>query len=97
MEQTDRITEMERILQEAKTVLQELRTAYENYRDIEEDIRRLEDYYESEEWRKDFEDDEAGLLPSDLNRGVLSEDEIYDLLEDERDLIGEIGDLYIDP
>ena len=97
MEQTDRITEMEQILQEAKAVLKDFRTAYENYRDIEEDIRRLEDYYESEEWRKDFEDDEAGLLPSDLNRGVLSEDEINDLLEDERDLIGEIGDLYIDP
>ena len=30
----------------------------------------------------DFEADEAGLLPPDLKRGVLSEDGIYNLLEE---------------
>ena len=32
-------------------------------------------------WKKDFEDDEAGKLPRDLKRGVLSEDGIYDFLD----------------
>ena len=32
-----------------------------------------------EEWKKDFEDDEKGLLPKELKRGVLSEDGIYNL------------------
>ncbi len=36
---------------------------------------------------KDFEADEAGKLPSDLKRGVLSEDAVYDLIIDNRDLV----------
>ena len=31
---------------------------------------------------EDFEADEAGLLPKDLKRGVLSEDAVYGLLSD---------------
>lgn len=42
----------------------------------------LEAYYTSPAWRADFEADEAGLLPPDLKRGVLSEDGIYNLLEE---------------
>ena len=35
---------------------------------------------------KDFEDDEKGKLPHDLKRGVLSEDAVYDLLTDSREI-----------
>ena len=31
---------------------------------------------------RDYEADEAGKLPADLKRGVLSEDAVYDLLSD---------------
>ena len=34
------------------------------------------------QWRKDFEADEAGKLPQDLKRGVLSEDGLWNLLSD---------------
>lgn len=47
-------------------------------------ISELEVYYTSEEWKRDFEADEAGLLPKKLPRGVLSEDGVYSLLEDHR-------------
>ena len=50
-------------------------------------MKELEDYYLSYEWKKDFEADEEGLLPGDLKRGVLSEDGIYDLLEQYKELI----------
>ena len=33
---------------------------------------------------KDYEADEAGKLPADLKRGVLSEDALFDLLEENR-------------
>jgi len=46
----------------------------------------LESYYSSDEWKQDFADDEAGLLPKDLKRGVLSEDAIWNVLEDSRNL-----------
>lgn len=45
-------------------------------------ISILEAYYTSPAWRADFEADEAGLLSPDLKRGVLSEDGIYNLLEE---------------
>ena len=44
-------------------------------------LQLLEEYYTSGEWRADYEADEAGLFPVDLKRGVLSQDEVYNLLE----------------
>ena len=49
---------------------------------IRNDIQALSEYYEGPLWREDFEADEAGLLPPDLKRGVLSEDGVYDLLSE---------------
>ena len=46
----------------------------------------LDEYYTSGEWLEDYEADEAGLLPKDMKRGVLSQDGLYDLLEEWRDL-----------
>ena len=36
---------------------------------------------------QDYEDDEAGKLPKDLKRGVLSEDAVYDLITENRELL----------
>ena len=46
-----------------------------------EKLRLLEAYYTSGEWLEDYTADEAGELPPDLKRGVLSQDALYDLLE----------------
>ena len=43
-------------------------------------------YYGSELWKLDFAADEAGKLPPDLKRGVLSEDGIWNLLSDYREI-----------
>ena len=48
--------------------------------DVAEDVRILDEYYRSPLWRSDFETDEAGELPPDLPRGVLSEDALYNAL-----------------
>ena len=56
--------------------------------EIREKIRDLETYYGSFEWKIDFQSDEAGLIPRDLRRGVLSEDGINDLLDRYRCLTG---------
>jgi len=41
----------------------------------------LTQYYESEQWLHDYELDEKGLLPPSLKRGVLSQDAVFDFLE----------------
>lgn len=46
-----------------------------------DDIERLERYYQTD-WLTDYEADERGELPSDLKRGILSEDALYDLLSE---------------
>lgn len=74
----------------AKAAIDRLDGALEEYNALKKDIDRLAAYYESQQWLKDFTDDEKGKLPADLKRGVLSEDGVYDLLEDERELIGKL-------
>ena len=50
-----------------------------------EALALLETYCTSSEWREDYEADERGELPPDLKRGVLSQDALYDLLEEKHD------------
>lgn len=47
--------------------------------------QELMEYYYSEKWQQDLEDDSNGLLPEDLKRGVLSEDGIYNVLAEVND------------
>ena len=45
-----------------------------------EKLALLDAYYTSIQWWDDYEADERGELPPDLNRGVLSQEALYDLL-----------------
>ena len=81
-EQHRRIEGMEEKLNRSLAAVRALGMAMEAYEKVLEDIRILEEYLSSPEWRADFEADEAGLLPPELRRGVLSEDGIYHLLEE---------------
>ena len=85
-DQIKRIRQMERRLVRATHVVRRLSLALDNYETIKNDIAALDSYYGSETWRQDFADDEAGLLPEGLKRGVLSEDGIWNLLTNYREL-----------
>ena len=84
-EQIARIRKMERRLDRALAAVKRLSAALDKWEAAQADIAALDEYYGSD-WRKDFEDDEAGRLPADLKRGVLSEDGIWDLLADCKEL-----------
>ena len=86
MEQIKRIKQMELRLERAAKAVINLSAALEEYEAAQEDIKALDEYYGSKEWKQDFADDEAGRLPADLKRGVLSEDGIWNLLSDAREL-----------
>ena len=85
-EQITRIRQMERRLDRALAAVKRLTAALDKWEAVQEDIKELDKYYSSEVWRQDFEDDEAGRLPADLKRGVLSEDAIWNLLSDYKEL-----------
>ena len=82
MEQIERIQHFEMLLDRIVPVLESLEEALDAFDGIQEDVQELSAYYEGGDWREDFEADEAGKLPGDLKRGVLSEDGIYDVLGD---------------
>ena len=77
-----RIVAMEAAFDRTSLAVQRLEAALDTYETVKVDIDRLTDYLESGAWREDFEADEAGLVPGDLKRGVLSEDGLYNLLAD---------------
>ena len=84
--QLARIRLMERHLNRATAAVKRLEAALDKWEDAQEAIAALEKYYGSDLWKQDLADDEAGRLPVDLKRGVLSEDGIWNLLTDARDL-----------
>lgn len=45
-------------------------------------LEKLTGYYEGGQWLADYRLDEEGLLPPELKRGVLSQDGLYNLLEE---------------
>ncbi len=87
MELTERVRKMEQRMDEAQAALDALEAALDGYEAARPGLRELEAYYDCGDWRRDFEADEAGLLPADLKRGVLSEDALFDLLTDRDTLL----------
>ena len=85
MTQLERIEHFEKIFDETSAAVNQLEHALENYAAAQEKCSELMEYY-SDEWLKDYEDDEAGKLPKDLKRGVLSQDGVYDLLTKNNEL-----------
>ena len=53
---------------------------------VKKDVAELSKYYGSALWKLDFAADETGILPPELKRGVLSEDGIWNLLSDYREI-----------
>ena len=80
VEAVSRIKQMETyfdILIEAVSADKE---AIEKDNTLQEYYQKLLQYYESPEWKSDYELDEKGLLPQDLKRGILSEDGFWNFL-----------------
>lgn len=85
MEKYAHITKMENIMVQHNETLKELNQLLDSLDAQREDYKKLMDYYYSEQRSQDLNDDSNHLIPENLHRGVLSEDEIYDLIGEYRD------------
>ncbi len=92
IEQIQRIVRMEEKHDRIRDVMDRLLPLLEEYGSLQEEISELVEYYQSE-WRRDYEDDEKGKFPSELKRGILSEDTLYDLLCDNDSVLDKMRDL----
>ena len=86
---------MEGRFDEAVAAVKELSAALDRYEAAQEDIAALKEYYGSKSWKKDYADDESGRLPEGLKRGVLSEDGLWNLLEENEELLEQLRGLLI--
>ena len=86
MKREERIQQMELRLNQASAAVQGLSAALETYMEAQKDLAALDKYYGSPTWRADLKADEEGRLPAGLKRGVLSEDAVWNLLSDSREL-----------
>ena len=84
--QIERITRFEEIYDKAAAAVKQLSEALDAFEELGPQIEELDAYYVGKDRKKDFADDEAGKLPETLKRGVLSEDGVYDLLEEIKEL-----------
>ncbi|MBO4268405.1 MAG: DUF4298 domain-containing protein [Bacteroidaceae bacterium] len=82
MTQIERIEQMENILDRLQEAVAQANDAISHLRELGPLALQLDDYYGSPEWFDDLQADEKGLLPKGLKRGVLSEDGIYDVLNE---------------
>ena len=87
MDQIERIKQMEKHLNNGIEAVAQLEIALDNYEKVLNQINTLFKYYGSATWFKDFEDDRANKLPEDLNRGVLSEDGIFNFMIENQELL----------
>lgn len=83
MNRIDRIREMEERMDRVARWVDILK----QQPSIQADVYELSAYYESDLWMADYEADEAGELPADMKRGVLSEDGLYNLLAEYEELL----------
>ena len=88
-----RVMAMEEHMEKAEQMLRQLEEAWGNYEELQRELAQLSAYYESALWRQDYAADEAGQLPVDLYRGVLSEDGLYNLFMRQQELEEEMRDV----
>ena len=93
MKQLERIHHYESLLERVEQANGIMERALEAFEKVEPLCEELSEYLNSKEWKKDFEDDEAGRLPPFLKRGVLAEDGIYNALDDHRQLMADMLDV----
>lgn len=77
-----RIQAMEVILNELLEVLPKAESAMEEFEQSLPQYKILLEYYQSSDWIEDREADINKEIPQDMNRGVLSEDGIWNLMTD---------------
>ncbi len=85
----DRITKNEERLDKSLESIKELEKALKKFKENQKNIKLVSKYYGSKNWFKDKESYEQGKI-SNIKAGVLSEDAVWNMLEDIKDLTREM-------
>ena len=83
----ERVSQMSEAFRRLSKVAASLADGAEELKSLAPDVDRLKDYISSGLWLKDFEADERREIGPEVDRSVLSEDGLYNLMEDLDDLM----------
>ena len=88
----ERISKNEERLDKLLLNIKELEKALENFKTSKKDLDLLNKYYDSKNWLKDKDAYENGSIPK-IKAGVLSEDAIWNMNEELKDLIKDMKNI----
>lgn len=79
-ERIARVQRMEKIMNELASLQEELHQALNHFESFKEQSDAFDAYYSSRDWMDDNEASSLGVIPEDIDQGVLTEDLPYDVL-----------------
>lgn len=88
-ERLENIRQMEATANETQQLLKEAKVLLQKWEELTPRIRKMEDYYSSPAWKEDYDASNNGQIPAGMPHGVLSEDGLYNLLEEHSEICGE--------
>ena len=86
----EHIRQMEAIYERLQQRANNIEKSIDEYIQLQSEMKKLEEYYTSQQWKEDFAMDERGEFPRNIQRGILSEDGIYNLLEQNKEIMDRI-------
>lgn len=80
-----KIRQMEHIFNQAYDLIDKMEQLQSEWQRLLPQIRELENYY-GEQWQADYNAYDQGEIPSDMPCGVLSEDAVYNLFIEHKEV-----------
>lgn len=77
-----RIIKMEKFFDDLRFSFEKSKEEFYKNKNLQKKLKSLTNYYESGKWLKDYQLDEQNKLPKNLKRGILSQDGIYNFLNE---------------
>lgn len=85
-ERLENIEYMENSFNELESSLKDMEKSFKNWKSLYPKFKKLMEYYNSKQWKKDYDDVNIWKLKPKWPHWILSEDAIYDFYNDQRKL-----------
>lgn len=87
------ISDMENIYNQLESNLKDMKKSFSKRKRLLPEFKKLMKYYESEQWKKDYDDVNNWKLKPEWPHWVLSEDAIYDFYQEQKEICLEMKKL----
>lgn len=92
-DRVERVAKMSEHLKNLKTIQTRLSFALTDFQQAQTIVNILDHYYFQGAWIQDFEADEQGKIPKYINRGALSEDDIYNTINKNQEILNNMKEV----